>query len=83
MSYDLLPKYEKIIKIFKLISKLVGLDQALDVSDVKLKFHVSHIIDYFFVVYYILSVIYAICTKYDNKMNVLRPVTLCPITIQV
>lgn len=82
-SYDSFEKYKKIIKNFKIISKVIGVDRALDVADENFQFHVFHIIDYMFVVHYVFSVIYIISTKFDNKIDVLRPLTLCPLAIQV
>lgn len=82
-SCDTLAKYVKVIKNFKIISKLIRVDKALDVSDVDFKFNVFHGVDYLLVVHYIISVIYIIYTKFENKMEVLRPLTLCPLALQV
>lgn len=79
----LLAKYKKIVSNFKKISKLIAIDRALDISNVSLDFNIFHVIDYSFVVYYILSTIYITFTKFDNKMDILRPVTLCPLAVQV
>lgn len=82
-SCETFAKYKKIINIYKIISKLIGVERALDVDDVDLKFNVFHFIDYLFVFHYILSVMYIMYTKFEDKMQVLRPLTLCPIAIQV
>lgn len=76
-------KYKKIISNFKTISKIIGVDRILDIDDVAFKFNTLHVIDYLFVLHYCGSVIYIICTKFDNKMEILRPLTLCPLAIQV
>lgn len=80
---NLLAKYKKIISNFKKISKIVGMDRALDICDVPFKFNVFHFFDYSLVLHYIFSAIYIICTKFENKMDILRPLTLCPISVQV
>lgn len=82
-SEKLFLKYKKVISNFKIISKIIGVDRALDISDKAFKFNVFHVIDYSLVLHYIFSVIYIICTRFDNKMEILRPMTLCPIAIQV
>lgn len=82
-STKLFAKYKKVISNFKIISKVIGVDRALDVCDVTFKFNVFHVIDYSLILHYILSMIYITCTKFDNKMEVLRPLTLCPIAVQV
>lgn len=80
---ELFVNYRKVITIFETISKVIGLNRALDWSDVTFKFNVNHVVDYFFLLHYIFSVIYIICTKFDNKMQILRPLTLFPLAIQV
>lgn len=80
---ELFVNYKKVITIFKKISKVICLDRALDTSDISFELNVVHVVDYFFVMYYPFSVVYIMCTEFDNKMEVLRSLTLFPIAIQV
>lgn len=82
-SDKLLSKYSEIISNYKKISKVIAADRSLDISGVPFKFQIFHVIDYSFLFHYFFSVIYILFTKYDDKMEVLRPLTLCPLAVQV
>ncbi len=79
----LFAKYEKVVSNFKKISRVIGVDRALDISDTPIKFNFFHVIDYTLLMHYMCSVIYIICSKFDNKMEIIRPMTLCPLAVQV
>lgn len=82
-SSKLFAKYHRVISIFKKISKIVGVDRALGICDATFKFNVFHVLDCVLLLHYICSVIYIVCTKFEDKIKVLRPMTLCPIAVQV
>lgn len=82
-SVKLLAKYNKVISNYKKISKIIAVDRLLDISGVPFKFSIFHVIDYSFLFHYFFSVIYILCTKFEDKMEVLRPLTLCPLAVQV
>lgn len=79
-SSKLLARYNKVILTYKKISKVIGLDRALDST---FEFNVFRVVDYVLPLHYICSVVYIIITKFDDKIQVLRPLTLCPLAVQV
>ncbi|XP_037047175.1 putative odorant receptor 83c [Bradysia coprophila] len=81
-SDKLLAKYSKVISNYKKISKIIAVDRLLDISGVPFKFSIFHVIDYSLLFHYFFSVIYILCTKFEDKMAVLRPLTLCPLAVQ-
>lgn len=82
-SDKLLAKYDKITSNYKKISKIIAVDRSLDITGVPFKFNIFHVIDFSFLIHYFFSVIYILCTKFDDKMQVLRPLTLLPLAVQV